>query len=211
MAGSAWPDILFGVLSGFVALYTAVRLVPALRSPDRAGVPGHVTHLLMAAGMVAMFLPAVDPLPNLVWIVLFVVSGAWLITALPRSADGVFASGQGHRLHPVIGCAAMVYMFLTMGTPAPPPAVTAMGAGSVVLAHDHGGGASGGVILGPLTVAFALYFLAHAVWSARRAMQVRSVASSGGPAPSLSASRPAAAADVVMGAGMVYMFAMMLG
>jgi hypothetical protein len=211
MTGSPWVDGLFAIASALVALYSLGRLVLARQD----GVSADLTHLLMAAGMVAMFLPAVDPLPRGVWIGLFAVNGAWLITALPRAAaaGGVFAKGARHRLHPVISAAAMVYMFALMGAPAAEtPALALPASGTGVLAHDHG--AAGGLSLTPVTVALAVYFLVHAVWSARAVTRVSAGAAEGPVATAprlLSEPRLAGACHVVMGLGMSYMFAMMVG
>jgi hypothetical protein len=208
MTGSPWVDGLFAAASGLVALYSASRLVLARRN----GVSADLTHLLMAAGMVAMFVPAVDPFPPAVWIGLFAVNGAWLIAALPRApgTNGVLAKGERHRLHPVISAAAMVYMFAAMGTPAPAATALALPAtGGAVLAHDHGAG-GGGVNLAPLTMALAIYFLVHAVWSAGLMTRVSAVTGEGAVT---TAPRPwlTGASHVVMGLGMSYMFATMVG
>jgi hypothetical protein len=59
MAGLPWVDSLFAVASALVALYSASRLALARRAGDAAGVSAELTHVLMAAGMAAMFVPSV--------------------------------------------------------------------------------------------------------------------------------------------------------
>jgi hypothetical protein len=218
MTGSSFADGVFGAASALIAVYSAARLVAARLAGTSSGVSAEITSLLMGLGMAAMFLPTLNVLPPMVWIGVFAVNAAWLIAALPRdaAAGGVFANGERHRLNPVISAVAMVYMFAAMGTP--PTAATSMAlpvSGGIVLAHDHGGGGDGGFNATPLNVTFAVYFLAHAMWSA--GLVVRSGTASGGDRPVttmsrvLTGSRTTALCHVVMGLGMSYMFASMVG
>jgi len=216
MTGSSFADGVFGAASALISVYSAARLVAARKAGTSSGVSAEITSLLMGLGMAAMFLPALNVLPPTVWIGVFAVNAAWLIAALPRAAAaGVLAKGERHRLNPVISAVAMIYMFATMGAPSTAAAtsVASPASGGLVLAHDHGGG--GGFDATPLNVTFAVYFLAHAMWSA--GLVVRSGTPSGGDRPVSTVSREStgtrvtAVCHVVMGLGMSYMFASMVG
>src|SRR4051812_31149892 len=63
MSGLVLLDALFAVLFGVVALYFLARLILGRGGPGDANRAGDTAHLLMAAGMAAMFVPAADPLP----------------------------------------------------------------------------------------------------------------------------------------------------
>jgi len=183
---SGWPDQVFAALSVLVALYFAVRFVRTIPARDPVALSGHLTHLVMALGMAAMFAPALDPFPRTVWLVLFALTGAWSLAALPHVAaapGGLWGRGQRHYLHAVVSCGAMVVMFGSMAKP------EAAAPGE----HVHG---AGGVNLTPLLVVLALYFIGHAATSGV------SIAGAG--------KRLAGASHLVMGLGMGAMFSAMV-
>lgn len=183
---SGWPDQVFAALSVLVAVYFAVRFARAVPSRDGVALSGHLTHLVMALGMAAMFAPALDPFPRTAWLVLFGLTGAWSLAALPHVAaapGGLWGRGQRHHLHAVVSCGAMAVMFASMETPA----------GAASGEHVHG---AGSVNLTPLLVLFAIYFVGHATTSGV------SIAGAG--------NRLTGASHLVMGLGMGAMFAAMV-
>jgi hypothetical protein len=154
MSGPPWLDRVFAMLCALVAAYFLTRLALARRAQDQADRSGDVAHLVMGAGMAAMFLPAADPLPRPVWIAMFVVTGAWIAATLLRSGrpePTAIPARRGRHLHLVISNAAMTYMVAAVGAPmaAQTAAVALPVSGTVVLAHDHG---AGGGDLAALTV-----------------------------------------------------------
>ncbi|SDC41433.1 DUF5134 domain-containing protein [Actinokineospora iranica] len=218
MTGSSWVDGLFGTLLVLSALYSIGRLAASRRGENSVQPPGEATHLLMALGMAAMFLPAADPLPRAVWLTVFVLNGAWLLAGLPKAAaaDGRWGREQRHHLHLAVSSGAMVYMLAMMGPAGheQPTAIVALpGTGGAVLAHDHG---AGGVSLVPVTAALALYFLAHVLWTLVTAIRTPEPdRRPDGPVATIPAilvePRLTTACHVVMGLGMAYMFTLMLG
>ncbi|MFC5288322.1 DUF5134 domain-containing protein [Actinokineospora guangxiensis] len=194
-----WISTAFAVAFGITAIWSAARL----RLPgDRLN---GLSHLLMGVGMVAMFAPALDPLPQAVWVVLFGLFGLWLVATVLRAGapDSELAvENRGHRAHAALSTGAMAYMFLAMGAPADHGEVALAMAGPV-LAHDH---SAGGSTLAPVSVALAVYFLGHAAWSVRA--RLREPATAG---PALFGPTAATACHVVMGLGMGYMFLLMAG
>lgn len=184
---SGWPDLVFAALSILIAAYFAAQLVRTWPSRDAIALSGHATHLVMALGMAAMFAPALDPFPRTMWLVLFVLAGAWSLSALPHVAaapGGLWGSGRRHHLHAVVSCAAMVVMLTSID---PPAGAAASGE------HVHGG--SGGSAT-PLLALFALYFVGHA------ALSGVSVVGAG--------KRLSGGSHLVMGLGMGAMFASMV-
>lgn len=220
MIGAEWVDGLFAALLGLVALHSAVRLLSRRTGPDGADGAdepdrvGHGAHLVMALGMAAMFVPSADPLPPLVWVGIFVLFGAWLGAVVLRAgAAGAYQPDRRHQIHLVISMVAMVYMFAAMGPSATEPvvavAVAAPGPGG--LAHEHG---AGGANLDAVNIVLALYFLLHALWSGMRLVRpatVATVATAGAGTVGIAAGRLSDTCHLVMGSGMSYMFATMLG
>jgi hypothetical protein len=98
----AWLSvILMGACLGF-ALVHGARVV---RGGARR--PGELAHMAMALGMGAMFAPAQDPVPRLVWVLVFAATavGALGSTVRERGIGGE----PGHRL---VGSIAMLFMLL---------------------------------------------------------------------------------------------------
>jgi hypothetical protein len=215
MIGAEWVDGLFAALLALVALYNAVRLLASRRGPDGAHEPdrmGHGGHLLMALGMVAMFVPPVDPLPPLVWVGIFVVFGAWIGAVVLRAgAAGTYPPERGHQIHLVISMVAMVYMFAAMTTPASEPVAAVALAASGGLAHEH---AAGGANLAAVNIVLALYFLLHALWSGTRLVRparLDTVGTAGAGSVGIAVGRLPDGCHLVMGSGMSYMFVTMVG
>jgi hypothetical protein len=111
MTGPLWPRLAFGLLFGALAvrhLNCAPR--PAwLGTPRRFGDPRCAwSHALMAAGMVAMFLPGADPLPGWCWTAAFAANAGWLGTRIVTGPD------RGPLLAPATAAAVMSAMFALM-------------------------------------------------------------------------------------------------
>jgi hypothetical protein len=74
------------------------------RSIDRLG---EAAHVVMGLGMAAMFAPAADPVPVLVWATLFAVIGLWFGAVAVRVGDWA-----GSATHHAVGGVAMLLMLL---------------------------------------------------------------------------------------------------
>jgi Domain of unknown function (DUF5134) len=127
MTGPLWPRLAFALLLGALA----VRHLGCARRPARLGILRRFgdprcawSHALMAAGMVAMFLPTTDPLPGWCWTAAFAANAGWLGTRIAIGPD------RGPMLAPATGAAVMSAMFALMpaepSVPSPgQPAATA--------------------------------------------------------------------------------------
>nr|WP_281387189.1 DUF5134 domain-containing protein [Jiangella mangrovi] len=137
-----------------VAGYSALRFTWTVTRPGRphsrtgrttAGVPD-LSHALMGVAMALMVGPAGPEVPELLGIAVFVLLGAWFAARLRRdgllgrtagpSRLGALAErdgGSGHggyHLHHLVGCAAMVLMYVTGHGALAPGRPTASAAGS---------------------------------------------------------------------------------
>ncbi|MFB9839342.1 DUF5134 domain-containing protein [Actinoallomurus acaciae] len=79
----------------------AGRQAYRLNSPGR---PVRAAHLLMCAGMAAMFAPVGWSIPRLAGVVVYLAAAVWCLVARGP-----------HRLHAVTGSVAMAYMFVIPG------------------------------------------------------------------------------------------------
>jgi len=104
---------------------------------------GEASHAAMGFGMAAMFSPLGDPVPAVVWIVVFVVTGAWFTGLALRSGLGTRDAA-----YHVVGAGAMLFMLL---------------AGSRDAAGGHSHGADGLGIASVLVLALAGFFTWHAL------------------------------------------------
>jgi hypothetical protein len=137
-----------------VAVVFTLGASGAVQVGDRATRGAHV---LMGLGMAGMFWPTGDPTSRAVGAVVFAVVGLWFLAAWVRSGR----TGVDGPAHVVVGCAAMVMMYLV---------------------HSHGDAAAGGSTgpaghaghagadlaggSGALVVALALLFAGYFVWHA---------------------------------------------
>lgn len=145
----SWVDAGLSVICLGVAGLHLLRL--AVRRRD---VAGELSHTAMALGMAAMFAPLVDPVPQLVWVAVFVVCAAWFAALALRSR-----TLGGEAPHHVVGGATMLFM-LAAGHGAP------AADGSAHAGHiAHGGGAAD--TLG-LTSVVAIVLTAYFAWHALR-------------------------------------------
>lgn len=139
-----WMDASLGVVcllvgGGYLALL-AGRRAPVLPA---------AAHVVMGFGMAMMFLPALDPVPQTVWVALFVVSGSWFGAEALRAGalDGVAGPH-------VVGAAAMLFMLLGGHDH------DAVPAGPVDPQHAHhaASGTSGGLLVTALALVFAAWY-----------------------------------------------------
>jgi hypothetical protein len=129
---------MFAAAMAGVAGYQAYRLT----SPGRAV---RAAHLLMCAGMAAMFAPVGWSIPRLAGVVLYLVAAVWCLVVRGP-----------HRLHAVTGSLAMAYMFVI-------PGMGRMGG----MAMGPGGA------YGWISLALAAYFAGETVWAFRVLLTAR--------------------------------------
>jgi hypothetical protein len=123
----------FALVCLIIAALHLVRL--AVRRDD---VVGEASHAAMGVGMAAMFSPLGDPVPRLVWTIVFAVCAAWFSVLL-------LSRREAAARHHVVGSAAMLFM---------------IGAGTHA-GHDV---PAGGIGLGSVAaIVLAGYFAWHAL------------------------------------------------
>jgi hypothetical protein len=161
MAGPIWARWVFALVFAGMAVYCVTRLLVARRlsiaahtADERAA---DSAHLLMAAGMIVMFLPVPTPIPPLWWAAGFGLHSAWLAgrTVRPaRAAPSLIGMlwGRAHLITHVLAGAVMTYMFAAL------PADGLSGAGLSHAGH-LAGSSSVFAVAGWLAAA---YFLVHA-------------------------------------------------
>jgi hypothetical protein len=218
-------ELIFVVACLAVAGYHAAALIThSMDTRDgaarRRGGGYELSHLGMALGMAAMFSPLGDPVPRLVWLIVFGMAAAWFATCLLQASTPADDAAHHHLV------ANLAMLFMVAGDHRQHGAGGAAG-GPVSSSHEgHTAVAGGGWIEGPigtvLTVALAGYFAVHTVRSlwvlfsaALQAKPVPQVTAAGiGPvAVAVAPSRTAqmqAGCHVVMGTAMVVMFGLML-
>jgi len=189
-----------------------------------------LTHLAMAVGMAAMFSPFGDPVPPLVWLIVFGMAAAWFAACLLHAGTPTHGAAE-HQFgqHHLVANLAMLFMVVGGHQHGTGGVQTGDAAGgSVGTGHEgHIGGLGGGWIEGPigavLTVLLAGYFAVHTVRSLRvlfsaptPGQQVPSGAAGTGPVTVIVArsaatqSRVQAASHVVMAAAMTVIFGLKL-
>jgi Domain of unknown function (DUF5134) len=159
--------------------------------------PAQLTHAVMGVAMAGMFSPWGDPLPAWAGAVGFAVLGAWFVAAVLRGA-------RDQAVHLAISSAAMVLMYLTHHHGA--TAAGAPGSGPHA-GHVMTGGGPTGLLVMPLTLVLAGYFVWHAWTCVDRARCTRTGPDSAARA---TATRPRVE-PVVHGVMSALMAAMFLG
>lgn len=169
--GPVWVQWIFSVACIAVGGYFATVLITQ-RGEFRealggspAGAEYQLSHLVMALGMAAMFAPVGDPLPRLVWVVVFGMSAAWFASGALRA--GLRADATGYHL---VAHLAMLFMLVSPHHHHGAAGSTGGPGGS---GHEgHTSAASGGWLEGPLgtvlTVVLAGYFAVYAARSLLR-------------------------------------------
>lgn len=148
--GVRWLDVPLAV----ACLLAAVRYVWPLVVRRVPFVPA-ASHAVMGVGMAAMFVPALDPVSRPVWVVIFLLVGAWFGAAALRAG-----SLLGDASHLTVGAVAMLFMLVghphgTTGSDSP-----------VDPGHaDHAGAAAGvpGLLLTVVALGLAVWFIADVV------------------------------------------------
>jgi len=210
--GMAWIDGPLGLASLLAGMYHI-----ALLAGGRAQFAPAASHAAMGIGMAAMFVPAADPLPGLVWIAVFLGIAGWFGVAGLRA--GTFLGEAGHH---AVGAVAMLYMLLqghSLG------AVGAAASGAVESEHAHhaGGAAAPPLLMTAIALAFVAWFVADVArlllpyGGTATAVPVPEPVGSGpamsgvaGPAVLAGLDRHVAVPNAVMSAGMAIMFLTMV-
>ncbi|GAA1241490.1 hypothetical protein GCM10009609_01250 [Pseudonocardia aurantiaca] len=113
----------------------------------RRDVVGEASHAAMALGMAAMASPLGDPVPEPVWMAVYVVIAVWFAMLVLRTR-----STGGDAVHHVVGSGAMLFML----------------AADHSTGHmSHGGGPASGLVA-VTAMAFTGYFAWHALRCADR-------------------------------------------
>jgi len=225
------PSWLLDLLAAIMLVISAASAARIVARPLLAGRPWRLVqagtdvdlaNLLMGIAMAGMFTSRLTTLPSAAWEVLFGLLTAWFgyrAWADTRSVRGLAA--ERCTLH-VVHCAAMLYMFLALGTAASSGSGGGMG--------GMGGSAAMSALRYPtLAGVFVLLLIGYGVWDLNQLSSRRhNFGAAGGPATSIAA--PAAAAarrepvvrafllapetragwDVVLGIAMAFMLVIMI-
>lgn len=154
-----WTSALFAVACLAVAVLHLLRLAVL-----RADLPGEAAHAAMGLGMAAMFSPVDTPVPNAVWYLVFVGSGAWFGARALR--EGSLVGDAGHH---VIGSVAMLVMLSAEHSHTP-----ADGGAEHAGHAAHGGAVSGFGWTTVVSILLAGYFIWHVLRCTDRWRVVRS-------------------------------------
>jgi hypothetical protein len=221
--GPIWVQWIFSVsclaIGGYYATVLITRRGDLREGSGKWGGAGYeLSHLGMALGMAAMFSPIGDPLPRLMWLLVFGMLAAWFASRTLR--EGLRPDDTAQHL---VANLAMLFMVLAMGGHT--VTVGTAGAHAGHEGHAAGGADGSGLIEGPvgtvLSVLLAGYFAVHAVRALRRLVtasrpDVLPGAPAAGGAGAVTAvrgraqSRVEAATHVVMSLSMTVMFGLML-
>lgn len=233
--GPLWVQWIFFAACMTVASYYAAAVVTRLGGnwhsgahPASLGYP--LSHLAMALGMAAMFAPIGNPLPRLVWLVIFGAAAAWFATQTLRTAVRTDATG-----HHLVANLAMLFMVLlphsdtahlSVATPTTPghgthstaadPAHAGHQATTGALGDTWFEGPIGTVLIVVLIAYFAVYAVRSMLVLAAVAAPRAGAAVSTGVAMEVDARRTwgqpriDALSHVVMGVAMAVMFGLML-
>jgi hypothetical protein len=216
MTGPTWARWAFALIFIGMGAYCGARLWATRRTDGVAGGPGgraaDSAHLVMAAGMVVMFLPVATPVPPRWWAVAFGLHAAWLAVraAWPPGASRSWAGMPRERAHlvtHVLASAVMCAMFAVL------PADGLSGAG-VSHAGHLAAASTAFAVAGWLSAA---YFLGHALHCGVRVAVPRPPGAAhrvGTASGRGELALPLAGTDLplrlVMGVGMSYMLLTML-
>lgn len=213
MFGSPWLDVSAVVIFTAVAVVSLARLAVAPHGSGHGGRAGAVAHTTMAVGMVAMALPAADPMPQWGWLGVFTLVAGWsagqLLRLGPASGHAGLAMGRrawrrraGPAAHHLAGSVLML-------------AVIAIGHGRAVVPHPHAAtvpahhahgllGEGGPLVPAPLTWLLCACFLLVAAWWTVDMVRGtdRGPAKPRGVAAAIAAPAVGSACAIVMAAGM---------
>lgn len=197
MAGAEWSRWVFAAMFAALTLFYLIRLLAS--GPQARDRSVDVSRGVMSLGMVTMLVPGLDPLPRLVWQILFALAAGHVAVRLIRRKVRPALTpeptlGKPHESHLLVGGLAMLYMVAVM------PAGHAMAPGM-----DIAEMAAPGFALPVLSWGLAGYFLVFVVrLSARLAVPVSTLETA--PAQGVVVSpHLLGSSEVVMGIGMSYL------
>ncbi|MDN5933492.1 MAG: DUF5134 domain-containing protein [Pseudonocardia sp.] len=200
--GGSWSGVPLAVACALAGLFFVRQL-----ATGREGLVPAAAHVVMAAGMTAMFVPALDPIPVPVWASLFLLIGAWFGAVAIRT--GSLLGEPGHH---VVGATAMLFMLVgATGHTHAAPAVSTAGGGEHAQHAAAAAASGGGLTTTAIALALAAWFLADLVRRPARAQRPVGPASPGAvPAGVQMAARPrvavgARAPHLVMSGAMTVM------
>lgn len=212
MFGAAWLNVGMAAVLALVGMLSLARAV-VCGSGERVG---NTWHAVMAAGMAAMALPAVDPLPQRIWALCFAAAALWWIAVLIRLGP-IYGSGAmtigptawrtaaGQALHQF--CASLL-MLLALALGHGVRHVGVVGTGAPHHAHASLGGA-GSTIGAALWLIAAGFALVAGRQVARMPAAVRAGRPGSGLLGALGSPVVGAGCATVMPAGMAAMAATM--
>ena len=140
------------VVAAALCLGTGVTCV-ALAVAGVGDRPSQLTHAVMGVAMAGMFSPWGDPVPGWIGAVLFTVLGAWFVAAAVRR-DRIGRAAH----HLAISSVAMVLMYLLHHRPDGASGGAASGGHA---GHVMGGAGTTGLLVMPLALVLAGYFVWH--------------------------------------------------
>ncbi|MGO9877466.1 MAG: DUF5134 domain-containing protein [Acidimicrobiia bacterium] len=161
MARPTWLGYGFAVLMVGVSVYCIGRLLVAKRWGRQNHYDVNVSHVLMGFAMVGMLVPRWNPIPNAVWVPVFVLITLWFFGLSARFVAAHGASGTddahvhhlSHFLVHGVMAAAMVYMYW-VGVPATGP--------SGMMSMTSAGGVPPGYLI--LSFFFVVVLFGSALW-----------------------------------------------
>ena len=113
MSTPGWILEIFGAVMLLVAEASAGQLAVARAWTRRGGAGADiaVSRLLTGIATAGVLVPALSPLPNAVWEVVFAVLTAWFGWRLWRARRGAAAAARGRYAPALVYSAAMLYLF----------------------------------------------------------------------------------------------------
>lgn len=223
-----WVGLTFSVaclaVSGY---YAAVLIAYSVGTPGSAGSRRgggyELSHLGMALGMAAMFSPLGDPVPRLVWLIVFGIAAAWYAACLLHAGRATDNTDNIARHHLV---ANLAMLFMVASNNHGQHSAGGAAGGPVSSGHEGHTAAAGGAgwLEGPigtvLIVVLAGYFAVHTMRSLRALFGTRAQSTPQGDATGIGlvatvvarsgTERVQTACHLVMGTAMVVMFGLML-
>jgi Domain of unknown function (DUF5134) len=160
VTGPSWLAGILAVIMIATAAYCATGLVitRARRRPDERA--ADLVHTVMGVAMAGMLVSWLNPLPDVVWAVMFGTGTGWFGWRAWRARRGRTGAGQPpyrHHVPHLVMCGAMVYMLLAAGaaTSAAHPPMAA-------------GGPPAGGRFPLLALVLAVFMVGYVMWQADR-------------------------------------------
>ena len=196
MAGPSWLAWTFASVVILVAGYCLTRLVASWRRHRPSDHRVDVIHVLMGVAMAGMLVPRLRVFWVGGWEVVFGIGAAWFGWLAIREFRGRPTVGgrPGHHLQHVLGCGAMLYMFLAAAT------VAKAAAGGSAMSGMAGGAAH----FPTLALVLAVALFGYVVWTADRLSSLTPVAALAArsvPVPVLAGAGPGGGTSIVAAGG----------